>query len=109
MNENMKWAKAHVEEVRQFAEDSFAKRGRGAVEVELSGEDATYSYCLAQELDEHGVGKFGIALHAMVKSSDPIQNATLVIRRNAEVMGCGMIEAGRITGWCRHSDSLIYD
>lgn len=109
MNENITWAKAHVEEIRQFAEDSFAQRGRGAVEVELNGEDATYSYCLAEELDERRVGKFGIALHAMVNASDPTQNATLVIRRNAEVMGCGTIENGRITGWCRPSDSLIYD
>lgn len=109
MSENMAWARAHTEQVRQCAVDNFAESGRGVVDVTLIGEEATFCYVPVADLLLRGVGKFEICLRAMIADYDPACNATLVIRRNSEIMGCGTIADGRVTGWSRPSDSLLFD
>ena len=109
MSVHMIWAKAHAEDVLRFAAEKFAEHGRGVVGVNLSGDDATFSYTTAEDLLRRGVGKFEVALKAMVAAYDPAKNATLVVHRDAEVMGCGMVEGGRLIGWSRPGTSLKHD
>lgn len=106
MSENMKWVRAHAEEVRQYAAENFAEHGRGVVGVNLSGDEATFSYTTSEDLLRRGVGKFETALKAMVAAYDPPKSATLVVHRDAEVMGCGIVEGGSLVGWSRPGTSL---
>ena len=109
MNENMAWVRTHTEEVRQCAEDNFAESGRGVVDVTLIDEDATFSFFPVADLLLNDVGKFEISLKAMLADCEPASSVTLLIRRDSEVMGCGTIADGRVTGWCWPSDSLLFD
>ena len=109
MSKNMAWARAHTEEVRQCAMENFEEGGRGVVEVTLSDDAPILTYIRADDLLQRGVGNFEIGLRAMVAAYDPTCNATVVIRRGSEVMGCGTIDGAGLTGWCRTSDSLLYD
>lgn len=109
MSKNRAWARAHAEQVHRCAKDNFVEGGRGIVEVTLSENEATLAYIPAADLLQRGVGKFEIGLRAMVAAYDPLTNDTLVIRRGAEVMGCGVLNEGRLTCWCRPSDSLLCD